>query len=123
MPIRDDLTASVKPLREQVAQLTGRELPWYTTEYATPADGRLVSDEPTRITGTVEYSVRHNAQMTVVLRDGEGRTIRPLSSGSLVGPGRFTMDVVLTVQGFPQGHYSICFLHDAVMVKEIGFDL
>jgi hypothetical protein len=115
--------AATQRLRQFVAALTGRPVPWYTTAFAAPGAGRAFNPAPVRITGRVDFQQRHAGMLTIVVKDGDGRTVHVLTEGRDLRQGRYGIDVVLTVGGWPPGRYSLCFATDGVLLKEQAFEL
>lgn len=100
-------------LRKFVAQLTGRELPWYGKTYAPPSeDGRVFSDAATSIHGDIDFVLNTHGVVTVLVHNAQGQLIRAIGKDRQLGPGEYSMEVDLTVQGWPKGQYSIQFRLD-----------
>lgn len=115
--------AATQALRQFVAALTGRPVPWYTTAFAAPSAGRAFNPAPVRITGRVDLQQRHAGLLTIAVKDADGRTVHVLTEGRDLRQGRYGIDVVLTVRGWPPGRYSLCFATDGVLLKEQAFEL
>lgn len=115
--------AATQALRQFVAALTGRPVPWYTTAFAAPSAGRAFNPAPVRITGRVDFQQRHAGLLTIAVKDAGGRTVHVLTEGRDLRQGRYGIDVVLTVRGWPPGRYSLCFATDGVLLKEQAFEL
>lgn len=115
--------AATLALRQLVSGITGRPVPWYTTAFAAPEEGRVFNPAPVRMTGRVEFQQRHAGILSIVVKDAAGRTIRVLDEGRDLRQGRYSIDVELTVQGWPKGQYSILFAVDGTILKRQGFEL
>jgi hypothetical protein len=118
-----DEGAATLALRQYLSALTGRPVPWYTTAFATPAEGRAFDPTPTRITGRVDFQQRHAGVLSIVVKDGDGRTLRVIDEGRDLRQGRYSIDVEVTVRGWPPGHYTICIAVDGVLLKKEGFEV
>ncbi|WKZ66190.1 MAG: hypothetical protein QY325_15680 [Flavobacteriales bacterium] len=114
---------STLALRRLVADVTGQSVPWYTTAYAVPEPGRLFSNEPVSVSGTVEFQQRHPGLLSIVVKDAAGRTVRVIEDGRVLEKGRFTIEVAMTVRGWPKGRYSLLFATDGVLRERQSFDL
>lgn len=118
----DDVRRSAD-LRRFVAELTGRPLPWYAKNYAAPTDdGRVFSDQATTIHGSLDFAITSNGVVTVLVHNARGTLLRTIGKDRHLGPGNYTMDVDLTVQGWPQGDYTISFYLDGSrLLKRLPF--
>lgn len=110
-------------LRRFVSGLTGRPVPWYTTTYAPPTDGRVFNPSPVHVTGHVEFTQRHAGILTIVVKDDRGRTVYTLDEGRALRQGSYTVQVEVTVRGWEKGRYAICFATDGVLLKKQEFEL
>ncbi|MBK8226279.1 MAG: hypothetical protein IPK70_03785 [Flavobacteriales bacterium] len=118
-----DDDAATLALRQYLSALTGRPVPWYTTAFAPPADGRAFDPTPTRITGRVEFQQRHAGVLSIVVKDADGRTLRVIDEGRDLRQGHYSIDVEVTVRGWPPGHYAICIAVDGVLLKREEFEV
>lgn len=114
---------STLALRRFVAEVTGQPVPWYTTAYAAPEQGRLFSNEPVSVSGTVEFQQQHPGLLSIVVKDAAGRTVHVMEEGRVLEKGRFTIAVAMTVRGWPKGRYSLLVATDGVLHKRQSFDL
>ncbi len=114
---------ATQALRTFVSTLTGRPVPWYTTSYAPPVDGRVFNPSPVHITGHVEFTQRHAGFLTIVVKDERGRTVYTLDEGRDLRQGMYRIQVEVTVQGWAKGRYAICFATDGVLLKKQEFEL
>lgn len=71
----------------------------------------------------MEFQQRHAGILSIVIKDASGRTVRVLDEGRDLRQGRYTIDVELSVQGWPKGQYSILFAVDGTLLKRQGFEL
>ncbi len=120
--VADD-DASTRKLREFVSTLTGRPIPWYTTTYAPPAEGRVFNPAPQHITGRVEFTQRHAGVLSIVVKDARGSTVYVLDEGRDLRQGFYKIQVEVTVHGWAKGRYAICFATDGVLLKKQEFEL
>jgi len=110
-------------LRQFVAGLTGRPVPWYTTRFGEARQDRAFNPDPIHVTGSLEFQQRHAGVLSIVVKDAVGRTIRVIDEGRDLRQGRYTIDVELTVQDWAKGRYSIWFASDGVLLKRQEFEL
>jgi len=120
----DDLSAAL-PLRTFVAGLTGVELPWYTRTHVRPSEpGQVYSNEAARITGEVEFALNTHALITILIKDDRQRTVRVMGHDRNLGPGRYTIEIDLVVQGWTSGAYTVQFVQDGSNVlKKVPFTI
>ncbi|MBL8001130.1 MAG: hypothetical protein JNL05_04130 [Flavobacteriales bacterium] len=121
--IDDGDAQATASLRQFVSTLTGRPVPWYTTTYAAPAEGRVFNPAPAHITGHVEFTQRHAGILTIVVKDAQGRTVYTLDEGRDLRQGFYKVQVEVTVHGWEKGRYAICFATDGVLLKKQEFEL
>jgi hypothetical protein len=114
---------ATQALRQFVSTLTGRPVPWYTTTYAPPTDGRVFNPAPVHVTGHVEFTQRHAGILTIVVKDERGRTVYTLDEGRALRQGNYRIQVEVTVRGWEKGRYAICFATDGVLLKKQEFEL
>lgn len=116
-----DPAASI--LRKFVADLTGRELPWYDKAYAPPSlPGQVFSDVATTIHGSVEFVLNTHGAVSILIHNVHGTLVRTMGKDRHLGPGSYGMEVDLTVQGWPKGTYTIQFyLDDSRILKRLEF--
>ncbi len=110
-------------LRQFVATLTGRPVPWYTTAFAEATDGRAFNPNATHVSGRVEFQQRHAGVLSIVVKDASGATIHVLDEGRELRQGKYSIEVDVTVRNWPQGRYAICFATDGVLLERKEFDL
>ena len=120
----DDVEAH-RPLRQFVADLTGRRLPWYAKTYAPPTEeGRVFSNAPTSVHGEIDFTLRTNGVVTVLVHNARGQLIHTIGKDRYLGPGEYGMEVDLTVQGWPHGEYTIQFFLDGSrLLKRLPFEV
>ena len=121
--ISSDTDEGTRRLREFVSTLTGRPVPWYTTTYAAPAEGRVFNPAPQHLTGRVEFTQRHAGILSIVVKDARGNTIYVLDEGRDLRQGFYRIQVEVTVHGWEKGRYAICFATDGVLLKKEEFEL
>lgn len=120
----DDVEAHL-PLRQFVADLTGRTVPWYAKRYAPPTEeGRVFSNAPTSVHGEIDFNLRTNGVVTVLVHNARGQLMHTIGKDRYLGPGEYGMEVELTVQGWPHGQYTIqFFLDDSQLLKRLPFEV
>ena len=120
----DDVKAN-QSLRKFVAELTGRKVPWYSKTYAPPTqEGRVFSDAPTSVHGEIDFALNTNGVVTVQVHNAEGTLMRTIGKDRYLGPGEYSMEVDLTVQGWPKGEYTIQFFLDGSrLLKRLALEV
>lgn len=122
--IRADDMQAIDALRRKVSELTGQPIPWYTVSYDDTRDDEHFSNEPSRITGTIDFRLANNATITILAKDAEGNTLTELGRDRALGPGRYSIEIALTVIGWRRGQYSICAYQDgSTLVERIDFEI
>jgi len=101
----------IQPLRGAVANLTKDELTWYTITYKEDPQ-RVFSDEATYIRGMVDYYVRSNTMVTVLIRAKNGRLMRKLPEWGTVGSGKYSYEIDIDVVNWPKGEYTVFIYED-----------
>lgn len=99
------------PLRSLVAKVKNIPLPWYSIAYE-PDTSRLFSNKPQRIWGEVEYYVPNNGQVTLLIKDAKGRSIRTLFNAQNAHPGTYTYFVDESLKGWKNGSYTLMLYAD-----------
>lgn len=119
------IDASNTDLRKFVAELTGREVPWYAKKYAPPTEEGLVfSDAPTNVHGEIDFALNTHGVVTVLVHNAQGRLIRTIGRERHLGPGTYNMEMDLTVQGWAKGDYTISFhLDGSRLLKRLPFTI
>ncbi len=117
-------TAAIS-LRQFVADLTGREVPWYGLSYAPPTeDGQVFSALPTTMQGTVHFELNTQGRITALIHDAGGRLVYTIGKPRYLGPGTYSMELVVTVRGWPHGSYSVSYyLDDSRLLKRLRFEV
>lgn len=112
-------------LRKFVADLTGRKVPWYGKNYAPPTqEGRVFSNAPTSVHGEIDFALNTNGVVTLLVHNAQGRLMHTIGKDRYLGPGEYGMEVDLTVQGWPQGEYTIQFFLDGSrLLKRLEFEV
>lgn len=117
--------ASNTSLRKFVAELTGREVPWYAKNYAPPTEeGRVFSDVPTTVHGEIDFRLNTHGVVTVLVHNAQGQLMRTIGKERHLGPGAYDMEIDLTVQGWAKGTYTIQFFVDGSrLLKRLQFEV
>ena len=122
--IRADDMAAIEPLRRMVSELTGQVIPWYTVSYDDTRNNEHFSNEPSRITGRIDFHLTNNSVITIAAMDAHGNTLATLGRDRHLGPGTYSMDVALTIKGWKHGTYSIrAYEGGSNLVKRIDFEV
>ena len=122
--IRADDMNAVDALRRKVSEITGQPLPWYTVSYDDTQDDVHFSNEAAHITGTIDFRLANNSTVTILAKDADGNTLTELGRDRALGPGRYSIEIDLTVKGWRRGQYSICTYADgANLVQRIPFEI
>ena len=98
-------------LRKHLAQIKGVEIPWYTKTYAVEED-RLFSNNPDKFYGKLEYYLRNNAMVTILVRNKSGNIMKHLVKAAAQGPGKYAYNLELDVKGWPIGEYEVYVYED-----------
>lgn len=112
-------------LRTFVAELTGREVPWYAKNYAPPTEERRVfSNATTSVHGEIDFHLNTNGVVTVLVHNAQGRLMHIIGKDRYLGPGSYGMEVDLTVLGWAKGTYTIQFFVDGSrLLKRLEFEV
>lgn len=93
-------------IRRELARLTGAPVPWYTLEYVQLQD-RVFSDQHSRFTGPVDFSLREMDIITIQVRNETGIIMAvPLQAGQYMN-GNHTYMLDVPVKGWKKGKYNI----------------
>lgn len=101
----------VLPLRRKLAEIKGVEVPWYSKTYEKDAN-RVFSGRTEYILGTIHYSLKNNAIVSIVVRDKWGTIAKTLVEEAAKGPGSQDYELELNVKGWGKGEYTITILQD-----------
>lgn len=98
-------------LRKMLCDLTGKEMPWATIQYQ--EDSTVVfTGAVNRIRGDIQYYVRYNCPVTIILTDNAGRLIKTMMEPTIHGIGRYTWTLDLDVTDYPSGDYEVRIYED-----------
>jgi len=104
-------------LRKMLCDLTGKEMPWATVNYK--QDSTMVfTGVINRIRGDIQYYVRYNCPVTIVLTDNYGRLIKTLMEPTIQGIGRYTFTLDLDVSDYPSGDYEVRIYEDGAILLD-----
>ncbi len=98
-------------LKKFVAELKGEELPWYSLTYKRDT-ARLFSGKPEKIFGKINYHLKHNTVLSVIIKNEYNETITTLIKEVAKGPGDYIYYVDMSVLSWPKGKYTIYFIED-----------
>lgn len=110
-------------LRRFVAELTGREVPWYGKTYAPPrGEGQVFSDAPTAVYGEVDFALSTHGTLSVLVHDHHGLLVKAIGKDRILGPGTYSMEMDISVQDWPKGDYTVEFrLDGSRLLKRLSF--
>jgi hypothetical protein len=112
-----------KQLIEAVAELKGEEIPWYNTEFETSPTA-VFSNRPTRITGDLNYTLKNNAAITVVVKDWNDMLITTIAEEKPAHRGMQNFYIDLDINGWRDGKYTIYILADGSnLIASKGFSV
>jgi hypothetical protein len=101
----------IMPLRKAVGGVLGIENTWYMLTFA--LDTAVVfTGIHDRVIGDIDYYLRNNTLLTVVVKSPDGRVIETLVKESGMGPGKHVLNVDLNVRTWPKGKYEIVIVGD-----------
>ena len=98
-------------LRKHLAKVKGVEVPWYSKTYVEEED-RLFSNNPDKFYGKLEYYLRNNAMVTILVRNKSGNIMKQLVKAAAQGPGKYAYNVELDVKDWPKGDYEVYVYED-----------
>jgi len=99
-------------LRKMLCDLTGKEMPWATIQYKQDSDVVFTGDV-SHIRGDIQYYVRYNCPITIILTDSYGRLIKTMMEPTIHGIGRYTWTLDLDVTDFSSGDYEVRIYEDS----------
>ncbi|MFT5512705.1 MAG: hypothetical protein ACI8SE_001103 [Bacteroidia bacterium] len=102
---------AIYSLLQTVASIRNEPLPWYSFTYVQDST-QLFSNDPEKFHGKVEYFLKNNAAVSIVVKNTKGRLMTHIENGHLHGHGKQTYDVDLSVKGWPKGNYEIIVVED-----------
>ena len=109
--VTDNNTPAIKLLRSTIASLKGIELPWYSISYEKDTS-TLFTGRAEKLWGTLEYSLKSNAIVTINVRNQNGILMATLMKAMAHNPGKYLFDVDLPVKNWKKGDYEINIYED-----------
>lgn len=104
-------------LRKMLCDLTEKEMPWATIQYK--EDSTVVfTGVVNHIRGDIQYYVRYNCPVNIVLTDKDGRLVKTLMESRLHGIGRYTFTLDLDVSEYPSGEYEVRIYEDEAILLD-----
>lgn len=95
-----------KKLIEFLAQLTGRKVPWYRSEYAKAAPGpQMVKRPMMMIEADWEFTLPENDSLTLAVFNAEGQQVDVLMTNKLYSSGIYTFTFSYKTNRLPKGVY------------------
>jgi hypothetical protein len=95
-----------KKLIEFLAQLTGRPVPWYRSEYAKAAPGPQMAQRPMMmIEADWEFSLPENDSLSLAVFNAEGQQVDVLMRDKLYSSGIYTFTFSYKTNRLPKGVY------------------
>jgi hypothetical protein len=93
-------------LKKFVAELKKVELPWYSLTFKADT-ARLFSGRPERIFGKINYRLKHNTVISIIVKDENNETVTSLIREIAKGPGDYAYYLDLPVLTWAKGKYSV----------------
>lgn len=123
--VRSDDMQAIAPLRRKVAELTGQTIPWYSVSYEDePREDGYFSAEPATINGAFDFSMANNGVVRIFVTDADGNVLREMGRERHLGPGSYSMEVALTINGWRRGRYAIkAYEGGTNLIKRIDFEI
>lgn len=112
--ITESIPGKQKALREKVAALTNQAAPWYTVIFE--EDSSLCSGKPETLVADVEYLVRSNGMVSMVLYDCHYKPTKVFFQYIHHNPKRYTYNIKLDVKGYPSGVYHLKVVQDGTLL-------
>lgn len=95
-----------KKLIEFLAQLTGRPVPWYRSEYAKAVPGPQMAKRPMMmIEADWEFTLPENDSLTLAVFNAEGQQMDVLMTNKLYSSGIYTFTFSYKTNRLPKGVY------------------
>lgn len=95
-----------KKLIEFLAQVTGRPVPWYRSEYAKAAPGPQMAKRPMMlIEADWEFKLPENDSLTLAVFNEEGKQVDVLMTDKLYSSGIYTFTFSYKTNRLPKGVY------------------
>lgn len=95
-----------KKLIEFLAQLTGRPVPWYRSEYAKAVPGPQMAKRPMMmIEADWEFTLPENDSLTLAVFNAEGQQVDVLMTNKLYSSGIYTFTFSYKTNRLPKGVY------------------
>jgi hypothetical protein len=115
-----NISKGLQELRSFVAKEQGVSDPWYQTEMVAPSEGRVSSNQVSKIFGNMTYTLRNDCALTIQLLDHNGHLVQTFSSNKLLQRGTYDYWFELTVTNFPKGKYYVKVMGDTqeILKKE-----
>lgn len=101
----------IQGLLSIVAEIKNEELPWYYFTYERDTS-QLFSGRASRIHGQIDYFLRNNVSVTVVVRNSKGQVVKKLMDGHVYNHGKHSFDVDFSVRNWPKGTYEIMLIEN-----------
>jgi hypothetical protein len=109
---------TIQPLRKLLSEIKGVEIPWYSKTYEKDAN-RIFSGKAEYILGTINYKLKNNAIVSIVVRDKWGAIAKTLVEEAAKGPGPQEYELELNVKGWGKGEYTITILEDYANINRV----
>ena len=109
--IHDSDMMAIDPLRRGVAEIMDIKLPWYTLSYVKDSS-MLFSNRPEKLYAEVDYYLKRNALISIILRARDGRVVTTLVESIGRGPGNYSYRFNMDVTDLPKGAYDVCVYED-----------
>lgn len=104
-------------LRKKLSELTGKEIPWYNTNYETSGDSAVVfTGRHNKISGPVDFYVKNTTQVTIRVLNEKGAQVKMLEAPAPYNPGFYSYYMDLDVSGWPKGQYFLCIYEEGLVM-------
>ena len=109
---------SILSLRKLLGEIKGIDVPWYSTIYEKDAQA-LFSGRENFIVGKIQYKLKNNAIVSIVVRDKWGTIAKTLVEEAAKGTGPQEYELDLNVKGWGKGEYTITIIEDYSNVNRV----
>jgi hypothetical protein len=103
--------AENEELRRFTAELTGVTVPWYYISYKN-IPGMVFSDKASTLSGRINYELKKNTSVTIIVKNSNGMLIRVLQEKKAQQTGKQTVPVTFPVAALSKGKYQILVLDE-----------
>ncbi len=112
-----------RELREFISKLKGIEVPWYQKEFSSAEEGRVFSNQASKISGNIDYRINNTSQISIQLRNKNGLVIQNFTHEKFMEKGSYNYWFELTVTNWPKGEYFIYIFADSQQIMKREFSI